>query len=155
MPNVFAYGTLMFPEVAVPVAQIDAAGEPLTIHSYRRYEARTRDWGNYPAIVPEAGATVDGLLFRDLTERQLEQLDWFEDVADGLYVRKQIEMDIRGDRIKIHLYVCGPMLERRLLHPLNTAWNPELFRRNELSRFVERVVDPAVKSATYCSRFQK
>ena len=39
MPNVFVYGTLMFPEVAGPIAQIDSGGEPITIHGFKCFDA--------------------------------------------------------------------------------------------------------------------
>jgi gamma-glutamylcyclotransferase (GGCT)/AIG2-like uncharacterized protein YtfP len=146
VPHVFAYGTLMFPEVAVPVAEIYGDGEPVTIPGFRRYEAFTRSWGNFPAIVQEATSTVDGLLFRDLSGKQLERLDWFEDVHDGLYVREQIQLEFGNERLEVFLYVCGPGLEERLLQPLSRAWSPELFRRNELNRYVKQVVYPAVQS---------
>ena len=146
MPHVFAYGTLMFPEVAVPVAEIYGDGEPVTIQGFRRYEALTRSWGNFPAIGRDANSTVDGLLFRDLSEKQLERLDWFEDVHERLYVREQIQLEVRHERVKVFLYVCGPGLEERLLQPLSRAWSPELFRRNELNRYVKQVVYPAVQS---------
>ncbi len=148
MPNVFAYGTLMFPEVAVPIAQIYADGEPTTIHGFRRYEALTRSWGNFPAIVRDPGSTVDGLLFRDLSRQQLDRLDRFEDIQDGLYVREEIRIELAHEFLDVFLYVCGPGLEVRLLQPLSRAWSPELFRRNELNRYLKQVVYPAVQSQT-------
>lgn len=142
MPNVFAYGTLMFPEVAKPLAKIEADGEPLTVPGFRRFEATTRSWGNYPAIVADSNSSVDGLLFRDLTNDQLEAFDRFEDIETEFYLRQQVEIEFQGNSLSIFLYVCGPGLKRRLLEPLNKAWSPELFRRFELSRYVERVVKP-------------
>jgi gamma-glutamylcyclotransferase (GGCT)/AIG2-like uncharacterized protein YtfP len=142
----------MYPEVAIPVAQIDSVGEPITIHGFRRYEARTRSWGNYPAVVHDDASSVDGLLFRGLSEKQMVQLDWFEDVDVGLYVRERIQIEHDQQNLDVDLYVCGPALERKLLQPLSTAWNPEIFRRNELSRYVKEVVTPAVEDLAKVDR---
>ena len=144
----------MYREVAVPVAQIYSDGEPITIHGFCRYEAWTRSWGNYPAIVRDDTSTVDGLLFRDLTAQQLAKLDWFEDVHDGLYVREQIQIEHGHETLDVVLYVCGPGLEKRLLQPLSKEWNPEVFRRNELNRYVEQVVFPAVQNRSYVERLR-
>ena len=140
MPNVFVYGTLMFPEVAGPIAQIDSAGEPITIHGFKRFEARTRAWGNYPTVIRDESSSVDGLLLRDLTEKQLAQLDWFEDVSSGLYVREQVQVVQKNETLDVQVYVCGPRLERLLLEPLSKPWDPIVFRNNELERYVKAVV---------------
>jgi gamma-glutamylcyclotransferase (GGCT)/AIG2-like uncharacterized protein YtfP len=153
LPNVFVYGTLMFPEVAGPIAQIDSVGEPITIHGFKRFEAHTREWGNYPAIIRDASSSVDGLLFRNLTEKQLAQFDWFEDVIDGLYHREQIQVVHKNEPIDVQLYVCGPRLEKMLLEPLCKPWDPEVFRKNELERYVDEVVFPGVRSDAFASIF--
>lgn len=154
MPNVFAYGTLTFPEVAFPIAQISVEGEPITVRGFKRMEAKTRNWGNYPTIVRDESSSVDGLLFRDLTDKQLAQLDWFEDVGHGLYIRKQVQIVHRDETLDIQLYVCGPRLEKTLLEPLSKPWDPELFRKNELQKYVIEVVLPVVRSDTYKSTFK-
>ena len=78
----------MFPEVARPVAGITSWGEPVTLRGFRRYRVQLDgSRGHFPAIVPDDAAQVHGLLFRNITEKQLQRLDEFEEVADGSYVR--------------------------------------------------------------------
>ena len=143
----------MFPEVAGLVAQIDSVGEPITIQGFKRFEARTRDWGNYPVIQRDEIASVEGLLFRELTEKQLAKLDWYEDVDHGLYVREQVQHKHGGKTLDVQLYVCGPALERRLLEPLSKPWDPVVFRKNELDRYLNEIVLPTIGSDVFKSTF--
>jgi len=154
VPNVFAYGTLMFPEVAGPVADIHVIGEPFTLIGYRRYEAKTRRWGNYPTIVEDQNAAVDGLLFRDITDKQLEQLDYFEGVGIGLYERKSVSRDVGGKSVEFFIYVCGPDLKRRLREPLAKPWNPLVFQRQQLPQYLSRMVYPEVGCDDYKNKFE-
>lgn len=151
MPNVVAYGTLMFPEVANPIAQIYSDGEPVTVPGYRRYEADIeRNWGKYPAIVPDESTSFDGLLFTGLSKKQLKLLDWFEDVSAGLYKRKTRTLERpNGKKIQVELYVCGPLLRKLIRSPFTKAWSPVLFRQNELAGYLSRIVYPAVQSSSY------
>ncbi len=145
MLNLVAYGTLMFPEVAVPIARIFSDGEPVTVSGFRRYEAKTRSWGNYPAIVADASGSFDGILFRELTSEQVDRLDWFECTAEGLYERKSTTIELSGVELPVQIYVCGPKLQEILLEPLHKAWNSDLFRRNELVGYLKKVVYPALQ----------
>ena len=156
MINVFAYGTLMFPEVAMPIAQISGGGEPITIQGYRRYEATTRENGNYPAIVKEDAHSVDGLLFQNLSERQLAQLDWFEDINEqdtGLYIRNKTTVPHNGKTLDVWLYVCGPELQSLLKKPLQKSWNPVTFQRDELDWYITNIVNKAIGSNSYLKNF--
>ncbi len=154
MINVFVYGTLMFPEVAGPIARIVSVGEPLTVRGFRRFEARTREWGNYPVIRRDEFSSVDGILFRELGEKQLAQLDRYEDVAGGLYVRSQIQVNHKGEDVYVDLYECGPALSGRLLEPLSKPWDPELFQTNELDRYIKEIVIPFVQHESFTARFE-
>lgn len=135
--NAFVYGTLLFPQIAIPVANLQGDGEAVTLTGFRRYEAKTRERGNYPAIVADDKASVDGLLFRDITNAQLEQLDEFEGVDFGLYLRQTANVELAGETLEVGIYVAGPALYERLLEPLHRSWSPVLFAKNELQWYVE------------------
>src|SRR5690606_29006251 len=141
--------TFMFPAVAKAVAGIDDPGLPLTLTGYRRYEAKTRQRANFPAIIQDKSACVDGLLFKDLSQRQLDRLRWFEDVADQLYVRKKIQTQISGNDTEFWTYVSGPKLEQILLEPLTKSWNPILFQNQELEHYLAHTVNPAISSPEF------
>jgi gamma-glutamylcyclotransferase (GGCT)/AIG2-like uncharacterized protein YtfP len=149
MPDIFAYGTLMFPAVAKAVTGIDDPGLPLTLTGYRRYEAKTRQRANFPVIIKEKTASVDGLLFQDLSQQQLDRLDWFEDVVDQLYIRKKIQTQFNGNDIEFWTFVCGPKLEKILLEPLTKSWNPVLFQNLQLEYYLAHTVNPAISSPEF------
>ncbi|MEM7454505.1 MAG: gamma-glutamylcyclotransferase family protein [Planctomycetota bacterium] len=153
MQNLFAYGTLMFPEVAVAVSGISSPGEEFTLSGYRRYEARIRTSANFPAIIEDAGASVDGLLFRNLSNDQIRRLDWFEEVANGLYQRRAQSVRVREEKLSVWFYVCGPALKRILLEPLSKPWCPESFEKKELQWYLSHVVRPAVDSESFQVHF--
>lgn len=135
--NVFVYGTLMFPEVAKRVAGIVQAGHRATLGGYRRFEAKTRERGNYPAIVPMEDATVEGLIYLNLSPVQLEQLDAFEFVEGQLYSRKTASVEWEGRCFDAEIYVADQGLFDCLLEPLQRAWNPLWFQQHELDWFVK------------------
>ena len=104
MTNIFTYGTLMFPEVAGRVAEIYTPGEPLTVLGFQRFAVRIRERGNFPAVRPVPSASVTGLLYRNLTSQQVDWLDYFECVADGLYSRETATGELRGEPIEFQLF---------------------------------------------------
>lgn len=136
MNNVFVYGTLMFPEVVLRVAGWDRPGEPATLKGFRRYEANTRQRGNYPVIVPDPCGTVDGLIYQGMSGEQLQQLDDFEFVSGELYNRQAVEIDLGQESLSAQVYVAGPELFRRLREPLHRAWHPLVFQRDQLSWYL-------------------
>jgi len=86
--KLFVYGTLQ-------------RGQPqgALLAPCRRVPASTRGvlWGlpaGYPALVPEGSEPVHGELVEPVDERLLGLLDHYEGVAEGLYRRVEIEVDV-------------------------------------------------------------
>lgn len=134
--NAFVYGTLLFPEVCQKIVGEILIGTPATLLGYRRYEARTRQRGNYPAIVPDAQASVDGLVYFDITEQQAKSLDQFEWIEGQLYHRHGASVVVSGLVVDVQIYVAGPELYRRLQEPLQNAWHPLVFQSQELEWYL-------------------
>ena len=134
----FVYGTLMFPEVWERVVQTKSWGRPGVLNDYRRFKVNIRDIGNYPAIVPEKGATVTGLVMYDLTEEQVTQADHFEGVAapSQPYFREQLTIVLDDETVQANAYVAGP----GLMEYLGGPWDPIAFRQNELEHYL-RLID--------------
>ena len=137
--HAFVYGTLLFPEIAQRVANISVEGEPATLLGYRRFEAKTRERGNYPAIVKDESASVDGLVYRDLSDQQIKALDEFEDIARELYVKQTVRVVLGSEELEVGIYVAGNGLIKKLEQPLQKAWSPVLFQRNELDWYIEKL----------------
>jgi gamma-glutamylcyclotransferase (GGCT)/AIG2-like uncharacterized protein YtfP len=160
---VFAYGTLMFPEVARCVAGDLGVGEPAEIDNYARFQATTRRRGNYPYITPRRGESVSGLLFRDVSPTQLKQLDWFEEEGT-LYHRvavQQIRIAGEATDLDVWIYVIGPELDaqidayaRKQQAPRSEiSWDSERFFEEEIEVYMKKIVLPAVCGIQYAKEF--
>ena len=110
----FVYGSLVDPRRLKEVLGHPARGEVLRarVRGYRRVSAPTYE---YPFVVPDADASVDGLLLMHLTPPELESLDAYEDVAEGVYRRVPVEVETWGCGpssacVRAWTYAAGPAL---------------------------------------------
>ncbi len=128
---VFAYGTLMFAEVVAAVTGLAIAGRSGRIDGYARFRVRG---AVYPGIRPWAGGCVHGVLYPEVSARSLRLLDLFE---GDLYRRQVISVWTGdGDEKRAHAWVVRPSQCRRLS---DRGWEPELFRRRHLRRYLGRI----------------
>ena len=97
--DVFVYGTLTDPDRTAAVLGPDGFSSrgPARLHGLRRVD------GRYPTLAPSG--RVEGRLLR--TER-VEELDRYEGVASGLYVRVSVPADGGGDEGRAAVYVGDP-----------------------------------------------
>lgn len=128
--NVFAYGTLIFPEVLAAVAGRAHAAEPASLAGFARICVRG---AVYPAAIEDATGTVAGVLYRGVDPLGVERLDRFE---GGLYDRVRVTVSLGdGGRTEAFAYVVPASrfdrLERR-------PWEPEAFRRRHLAAYLAR-----------------
>jgi len=113
--NLFAYGTLMWPKVMTALIGRCPEGVPAVLSGYVRL--RVKD-ANYPAIKESAGHSVEGILYRGLTDREMQVLDHFEGEE---YDRKKVRIGAEHAAA----YVLSPEYD----HVVETAtWHPEQFR---------------------------
>jgi gamma-glutamylcyclotransferase (GGCT)/AIG2-like uncharacterized protein YtfP len=96
--HVFVYGTLVDPRKLDEVVGHRHLGERLRarLHGYRRVVSSKYE---YPFLVPMPDASVEGVLVMDLTAADMKSLDAYEEVADGVYERQAVEVEVWG---------CGP-----------------------------------------------
>ncbi|MDX5445326.1 MAG: gamma-glutamylcyclotransferase [Zoogloeaceae bacterium] len=73
--HVFAYGTLMCADIMRTACGGLPAAEPARLDGFSRHPVAGEE---YPGIRRNAGASVHGVLYRDVTIAQLAQLDVFE-----------------------------------------------------------------------------
>ena len=145
MANVFVYGTLLIPDIAELVAGIEQAGVEAKLHGYARFEATCRRCGNPPTIIPDSNSTVQGKLYTNVTDSQLDRLDWFEDIDAGLYIREYVEVEpARGDACDAWVYTCGPALLGRILEwngavVLSKPWSVTDFIKYDLEDYLKLV----------------
>ena len=89
--NLFAYGTLMWPEIMSDVIGRKIEGCPARLSGARRLRVKDQV---YPSLVPSEGSEVDGIIYFDLTESEIVALDRFE---GDEYVRRPAEV-LCGER---------------------------------------------------------
>lgn len=80
----FAYGTLADPAFAARLLERAPDHEPARLLDFERLHLEGFD---YPTVFEAAGETVDGLAYRDLAAEEIERIDAYEGVAEGLYRR--------------------------------------------------------------------
>lgn len=136
---VFVYGSLMFPAVRDAVLRGKSVTQSAVLPDYQRLTVllQPEGRGNFPAIVPQQGVEVEGILIEAVTEHQLALLDVFEDIESQSYLRQRVEVIRCDDRIDAWAYICGP----KLLNRLGGEWCPSSFEANELAEFCKMFLE--------------
>jgi len=75
MDCLFAYGTLMCPDIMQEVSGHDVRPVPAVLHNHQRLSIIGED---YPGIIHQHGSHVDGLLYSGINEPVWRRLDRFE-----------------------------------------------------------------------------
>lgn len=142
--HVFTYGSLMFAQVWQRVVRgthstrgtRDTRGmfgsEPATLDAYARYAIVGE---TYPAMVPEYGGHVTGVLYRDLTASDVAALDAFEG------------SEYRRDNVRVRLASGGEVNAGAYIYLLphklsGMPWLPEQFR---MERFLDEYCSDKLK----------
>jgi gamma-glutamylcyclotransferase (GGCT)/AIG2-like uncharacterized protein YtfP len=127
--HLFAYGTLMFPEVWARVVGRVFETRPAFVDGFAVYRVRS---GVFPAMLearPEQ--RVAGLIYLDLDGAALAALDEYE---SELYDRLTITATLaEGRALACEAYVL-PASRRQMAS--NEPWDAEHFRREQLARYV-------------------
>jgi gamma-glutamylcyclotransferase (GGCT)/AIG2-like uncharacterized protein YtfP len=128
MQHLFAYGTLMCEDIMTAVVRVPCRSAPATLTGYRRLCVRGED---YPALVPNEGGHVEGLVYYDIPELAWVRLNCFE---GSMYEREQVHVEVdEGEKVSAVTYVllmcCIDQLEAR-------EWSFEMFLREGKTRFV-------------------
>lgn len=125
--HLFAYGTLMCPEIMARVTGNLPASLPARLDHYRRGPLSGVD---YPAIVACPGGRVDGLLYLDLPPAAWARLDQFE---DKIYSRQTVTVHLAdGRRLGAETYVLKDAYRHR---QGLSEWSYEEFLKTGKARF--------------------
>lgn len=129
---VFAYGTLLFPEVMAAVTGRAGSAVDARLEGFARRALRGVC---YPGLLPCAGARVEGRLWTDVQPRELARLDEFE---GRRYRRQPVRVIAQAGERNAQVYVLNATFRW-----LGTAadWDPARFRALHLSRYVGALGD--------------
>ncbi len=135
MTTLFAYGTLLFPEVLKAVVGRSPFAEPATLDGYLR---RVVIGEIFPAIVEgDQRDLVAGVLYAGLDDRAWSRLDRFE---GDLYERRRVRIAGRE--------ACTYVLAGAWRHRLGAdPWDPVVFARDHLDAFLARLAGAADRRA--------
>ena len=125
--HLFAYGTLMLPQVMAAVAGGVYRGVPALLPDHARYGLRGE---TYPGLVPEARRATDGILYRDVDAQALQRLDAFE---GDWYVRTPVAALVDGEAVAAVTYVLVEA-QRHRLH--RRRWSLARFEARHLAGFL-------------------
>ena len=112
--RLFVYGTLADPSCLDAVLGHRHLGERLRAR-LSGYQRRVDEGYAYAFIVAADREVVDGVLLLDLSPQDLLTLDRYEDVEEGVYQRKLVEVEAWGcgpgtPRLLAYTYIAGPAL---------------------------------------------
>ena len=128
----FAYGTLMFAPVLRAVCRVELPARPARLRGYARYQVAG---AAYPAMIATAAdATLDGVLYADVTAALWQLLDDYE---GPLY--RRIEVTVRtqdGADVRAGTYVIASGEEHRLAA---APWLPSAFAARELADYLAQL----------------
>jgi gamma-glutamylcyclotransferase (GGCT)/AIG2-like uncharacterized protein YtfP len=127
--SLFTYGTLMYAVVWDRIGLKPCAAQPAILPGYAIY--RVCD-AIFPGII-KAGPDdqVQGVLYHDLNEETLDELDAYE---SDLYERTTVyAVNQDSVRIKCQAYVI-PLANRAALS--NEAWDSDWFQQHGLAKYM-------------------
>jgi gamma-glutamylcyclotransferase (GGCT)/AIG2-like uncharacterized protein YtfP len=130
--HLFAYGTLIFPEVWRRVIGRPFESEPAALAGYRVFYACG---GTYPVIVHGADDDlVPGVVYFDLDAQDFKRLDEYESTH---YERRPVDVRLHnGETISCQAYVLP---ESRRRFATDRPWRREFFERHELEDYLRRL----------------
>ena len=126
--HLFAYGTLMDPEIMHLASKGRYDADPATLVGYVR---KTVTGEVYPAITESKEASVTGVVYFDVSVVALERLDAFE---GSLYRRTLVTVTAStAQALDAYAYILSPAHVARLS---KVDWSYEAFLRNGRSAFL-------------------
>lgn len=141
MPDAcFTYGSLMYPDIMARVCGHALTGVPARVVGYRRAPLRGED---YPGMVEDPRATVEGVLYAGLDAEAWARLDAFE---GEMYRRAPLRVElVGGTQAQAWVYLFKDDYAHLLLPG---AWDPAEFLARGKARFEARymgfaAIDPA------------
>ena len=125
----FAYGSLMFPEIIRSVIGRVPEGRPAIIQGYRRLVVAGE---SFPGMIKvgESDERVEGLLYMDITSEEWKRIIAFE---DEFYELTEVAVSRLGENLSALAFVVPPAKKSLLAQE---QWHPDYFRKHHLGRLL-------------------
>jgi len=127
--NLFAYGTLMAPQIIQRVIGRVPESEPAHVLGFHRFTVQNQ---NFPGLIRSADPKdrVDGLLYHAITADEWNALDAYE---DDFYVLEEIAIHLASSQARARTYLVPP----RASHVLNSdPWDFDDFVQHHLRKYL-------------------
>lgn len=124
--NLFAYGTLMWPEVFEAVVGRRLPSVPVVLRGFKRLRVKN---ACYPAIVRSPDDEVEGVIYRGLSGEEMRRLDAFEGAE-----YQRIECEVHDTRVSVYVFVDA--FRARLE---DAPWKPESIDDESRARFSREI----------------
>lgn len=128
--NLFCYGTLMHPQIIDAVVGRLPQSKPTSLKGYQIYSLTSAP---YPAIIKCDNATVEGVIYLDLSETEIHLLDRYE---GNEYQREQSELVGGNGFWSACFYVYKPQYKS---HLASRGWDYAHFVQQHLSHYLQRL----------------
>ncbi|MDY6904159.1 MAG: gamma-glutamylcyclotransferase family protein [Thermodesulfobacteriota bacterium] len=103
MKDLFTYGTLMCEDIMEEVSGCRVSCAPGTVRGYSRRSVKGE---HYPALIPDEGGCVEGVVYMNLPISAWGRLDRFE---GEMYLRQRVEVALsNGSTLLAATYVVRP-----------------------------------------------
>jgi gamma-glutamylcyclotransferase (GGCT)/AIG2-like uncharacterized protein YtfP len=127
VPNLFAYGTLMCPDIMREVAACLPHSSPGVLHGYCRRGFKGEP---YPGLAPDSTGRVQGVLYRRVPASAWARLDRFE---GPMYVRQTVCIELAdGASLSADTYLVRTRFLSRLA---GDDWSYAEFLRRDKATF--------------------
>lgn len=129
--HLFAYGTLMDPEIMQTVSGLSLASAAAILSGFGRYTVQNED---FTAIIEEQNGRVDGVVYAGITAEAWKRLDSFE---GRIYQRKRAwvhQPNLAADT-QVMAYVLDPAFSAQLS---NQPWCFDTFIKTGKQRFTTK-----------------
>lgn len=138
MQHVFVYGSLLFSEIVSGLTEKSFETKKAVLKDYKRCAI---DGCDYPAIIPEKGREVNGVLLMNVDKQSMDILSFYEGEE---YEKTEIELSLNSHTIAAVAFVWKRETDVLLLED----WDKETFK-NESKQFYIREVVPATVKEFY------
>ena len=128
MTNIFTYGTLMFEEIWSQVVTEEYRRFPAILDGYDRKMARDEE---YPVLYPHTPSSqVEGFVYLDVSDADLEKLDYFE--GDYYFRKSEDVLVLESGKMPAAVYV---LKEEYYSIISNKNWDPDYFKTQGIDLF--------------------
>ena len=124
--HLFAYGTLMSPEIMHEVSGLSPAGIAARLNDFRRHRVKNESW---PALSRHVELQVTGVLYLNISPEAWRRLDHFE---GAMYQRIQVDVTTESGSYKAYAYTIHPDYHDQLE---DTDWLPNDFTEKDKDKF--------------------